>query len=98
MNNYVLEMAVFTVKEAEVKNMPHIRDGLRAALRDFKGLLQLDTYAPIGDDRVFADLAKWDNLENAVAAAKAFESGDERFLPYLQAIAEIKFFGHFKPS
>lgn len=98
MNNYVLEVAVFTVKEAEVKNIPQIRDGLRAALREFQGLLQLDTYAPLGDDRVFADLAKWDNLENAVAAAKAFESGDERFLPYLQAIAEIKFFGHFKPS
>ncbi len=98
MNNYVLEVAVFTVKEEEVKNMPKIRDGLRKALQDFKGLLQLDTYSPAGNDRVFADLAKWDCLENAVAASKAFESGDERFLPYLQAIAEIKFFGHFKPA
>ena len=98
MNNYVLEVAVFTVKEEEIKNIPQIRVGLRKALRDFKGLLQLDTYSPAGNDRVFADLAKWDCLENAVAASQAFEAGDERFLPYLKAIAEVKFFGHFRPS
>lgn len=98
MNNHVLEIAVFVVKEEYVESMPHIRNGLRAALKNFKGLLQLDMYAPTGDDRVFADIAKWDSLENAVAAATAFESGDERFLPYLKAIAEIRLFGHFKPS
>ncbi len=98
MNDHVLEVAVFVVKEEYVNSIPHIRDGLRAALKDFKGLLQLDMYSPVGGDRVFADIAKWDCLENAVAAAKAFESGDERFLPYTKAIAEIRFFGHFKPS
>ena len=98
MNNHILEIAVFVVKEEYVDSMPHIRNGLRAALKNFKGLLHLDMYAPAGGDRVFADIAKWDSLENAVAAAKAFENGDERFLPYLKAIAEIRFFGHFKPS
>ena len=98
MNDHVLEIAVFVVKEEYVHDILNIRNGLRAALQDFKGLLQLDMYSPIGNDRVFADIAKWDSLENAVAAAKAFESGDERFLPYTQAIAEIRFFGHFKPS
>ena len=98
MNNQVLEIAVFVVKEEYVDSMPHIRNGLRVALKDFEGLLQLDMYSPVGSDRVFADIAKWDSLENAIAAAKAFENGDERFLPYMQAIAEIRFFGHFKPS
>ena len=98
MNNYILEVAVFVVKEEYVASIPQIRTGVREALRGFQGLLQLDTYSPVTDDRVFADIAKWDSLENAVAAAKAFESGDSRFLPYLNAIAELKFFGHFKPS
>jgi hypothetical protein len=98
MNHYVLEVAVFVVKEEYVERIPQLRKGLREALRDFKGLLDLDTYSPLGNDRVFADIAKWDSLENAVAAAKAFESGDERFLPFMKAIAEVRSFGHFKPS
>ena len=84
---------MFVVKEEYIKSIPQIRNGLRAALKDFKGLLQLDMYSPAGGDRVFADIAKWDCLENAIDAAKAFESGDERFLPYTNAIAEIRFFG-----
>ncbi len=98
MPDHVLEIAVFVVKEEYIDNIQQIRSGLRVALKGFNGLLQLDTYSPAGGDRVFADIAKWDSLESAVAAAKAFESGDERFTPYLQAIAEIKFFGHFKPA
>jgi len=94
---YVLEVAIFTVKEEFVDKMPTIRDGLRGALKDFPGLIALDTFSPIGDGRTFADIAKWDTMENALAAAKAFESGDERFLPYMAAIEELKFMGHFKP-
>ncbi|MBI3561548.1 MAG: hypothetical protein HY080_07530 [Gammaproteobacteria bacterium] len=98
MNDYVLEVAVFSVKEEYIHRIPQIRNGLRKALKDFKGLLQVDSYSPVGDDRVFADIAKWESLENAIVASQAFESGDPRFLPYLEAIAEIKFFGHFKLS
>jgi len=94
---YVLEVAIFTVKEEFVAKMPAIRDGVRAALKDFSGLIELDTFSPIDDNRMFADVAKWDTLENAMAAAKAFESGDERFQPYMETIEELKFMGHFKP-
>ncbi len=94
---YVLEVAIFTVKEAFVGKMPAIRDGLRVALKDFSGLIELDTFSPAGDGRAFADIAKWDTMENALAAAEAFESGDERFQPYMAAIEELKFMGHFKP-
>ncbi len=94
---YVLEVAVFTVKEEFIGKMPAIRDGLRVALRDFSGLIELDTFSPVGDDRVFADIAKWETLEDAMVAAKAFESGDERFQPYMEAIEELKFMGHFEP-
>ena len=94
---YVLEVAIFTVKEEFVGKMPAIRDGLRVALKDFPGLIELDTFSPTDDARTFADIAKWDTMENALAAAKAFESGDERFQPYMAAIKELKFMGHFKP-
>lgn len=96
-NQYVLEVAIFTVKKEFVEQMPVIRDGLREALKDFPGLITLDTFSPIGDDNAFADLVKWDTLENAQAAAKAFTSGDKRFLPYMEAIEDVKFMGHFTP-
>ncbi len=94
---YVLEVAIFTVKEEFVAKMPAIRNGLREALKGFPGLLELETFSPINNNRIFADVAKWDTLENAMAAAKAFESGDERFQPYMETIEELKFMGHFKP-
>ena len=94
---YVLEVAIFTVKEEFKDKMPAIRDGLRIALKNFSGLIELDTFSPIDDNRIFADIAKWDTLENAMIAAKAFETGDERFQPYMEAIEDLKFMGHFKP-
>jgi len=78
--------------------MPALRNGLREALKNFPGMLELETYSPLDDGRIFADICKWDTLENALAAAKAFESGDERFLPYMEAIEELKFMAHFKPG
>ncbi len=96
-SQYVLEVAIFTVKEEFVSEMPGIRDGLRLALKDFPGLVNLETFSPTGNDRVFADIAKWDTMEHALAAAKAFESGDERFQPYMAAIEKLEFMGHFKP-
>ena len=96
--NYVLEIAIFTVKEEYVEKMVDLRDGLRKALKGFPGLLELHTYTPIGEGRIFADIAKWDTLENAMAASKAFESGDERFMPYMSTIEELKFMGHFAPE
>jgi len=100
MNNksYVLEVAIFKVKNEFINQLPSIRDGLRAALKDFAGLLALDTFSPVNNNRIFADIAKWDTLENAQIAAKAFESGDSRFLPYMQAIEEVDFMGHFIPE
>jgi len=99
MNNpeYVLEVAIFTVKEEFVAQMPALREGLREALKDFAGLLSLDTMSPMDEDRTFADIAKWDTMENAQAAAKAFESGDKRFLPLMEALEDLKFMGHFQP-
>ena len=93
--NHVLEIAIFTVKEEHVEKMVDLREGLRKALKGFPGLLELHTYAPVREGRIFADIAKWDTLENAMVAAKAFESGDERFMPYMSAIEELKFMGHF---
>lgn len=96
-SQYVLEVAIFTVKEEFVDEMPALRDGLRIVLKDFPGLMELKTFSPLGNDRTFADFARWDTMENALAAAKAFENGDERFRPYMAAIEELKFMGHFKP-
>lgn len=94
---FILEVAIFTVKKEYIDKMPEIRSGLRDALRGFSGLIELETFSPVDDNRVFADIAKWDTIDNAMAAAEAFESGDKRFQPYMETIEELKFMGHFKP-
>jgi len=99
MNNpeYVLDVAVFTVKEEYVAQLPAIREGLRQALKDFSGFLGLESLSPIGDSRTFVDLAKWDTMESVKVVAQAFESGDERFLPLMEAVEELNFMGYFQP-
>lgn len=99
MNNpeYVLDVAVYTVKEEYVAQLPAIREGLRQALKDFSGFLGLENLSPIGDSRTFVDLAKWDTMENVKVVAQAFESGDERFLPLMEAVEELNFMGYFQP-
>lgn len=95
---HVLEVAIFTVKADFRGNMATLRAGLRDALKHFDGLLELRTYDPVQDERVFADIAKWDNLAHAQAAANAFAAGDPRFAPYMQAIDSLVFMGHFSPA
>jgi hypothetical protein len=95
--SHVLEIALFKVKPEHIADMPSLRVGLREALRDFPGMLEFCGYSPIQDD-VFADVVKWDTYAHAQAAAKAFEVGDTRFLPYMNAIAQVTFMGHFQPE
>jgi heme-degrading monooxygenase HmoA len=94
---YVLDVAVFTVKEEYVAQLPALREGLRQSLKDFSGFLGLENLSPIGDSRTFVDIAKWDTLESVKVVAQAFESGDERFLPLMEAVEELNFMGYFQP-
>ncbi len=82
---HVLEVAVFKVKPEYVSEIPSLRAGMRATLKDFPGLIEFSGYCPAGLG-VFADIVKWSSHEHANAAAKAIESGDARFLPYMSAI------------
>ena len=95
-NDYILEVAIFTVKDEFLEKLPVIRQGVRYLIKEFPGLISLETYTPAENANTFADIAKWDTLEHAKAAAQAFESGDKRFLPYMQVIDSLKFMGHFK--
>lgn len=94
---YIVEVAIFTVKEEFLENIPLLRSGIQTALKSFSGFIELQGLSPLDDKRVFADFVKWESLNDAMAAAIAFESGDERFMPYMQAIEEVKFMGHFSP-
>jgi hypothetical protein len=94
---HVLEVAVFKVKPEYVSDIPSLRAGMRATLKDFPGLIEFNGYCPAGVG-VFADIVKWSSHEHANAAAKAIESGDARFLPYMSAIEEVTFMGHFVPD
>lgn len=95
-NNHILEVALFTVKDEFLDKLPVIRQGVRHLIKEFPGLISLETYTPAENANTFADIVKWDTLDHAKAAAAAFESGDKRFLPYMQVIESLKFMGHFK--
>lgn len=94
---HVLEVAIFKVKPSHANNMQFLRDALREALKSFEGLIEFLGYNPI-DDCTYADIVKWENIEYAKAVANAFERGDARFLPYIEAIQELTFMGHFVPE
>ncbi|MDR3434307.1 MAG: hypothetical protein P4L95_20810 [Rouxiella aceris] len=94
MSSHVLELAIFKIKPEFKGDISRLRIGLRQALKDFPGLIEFQAYEPLGDG-CYADVAKWENYECALAAANAFEAGDQRFLPYLQAIETLTFMGHF---
>lgn len=99
MNNHqqVVEIAIFTVKPEFRAKMPAIREQMRPVINQFPGLLEYRDYSPVEEGGEYADIAIWDSLENARAAAEAFEKGDERFLPYFEAIESGTFMSHFKP-
>jgi len=95
--DYVVDVAVYTVKEEFISQLPTIRADLRKELKGFSGFLSLESLSPIGDSRTFVDLAKWDTMESVKVVAQAFESGDERFLPLMEAVEELNFMGYFQP-
>ena len=98
LNAPILEVALFKVKAGHERRIPELRAGLRKALEDFPGLLAFYGYLPLERQGVFLDIAEWDSLEHAQAAADAFSSGDPRFQPYMAAIESLTFMGHFRPE
>ena len=94
---YVMDVAVYTVKEEFISQLPTLRADLGQALKGFSGFLGLESLSPIGDSRTFVDLAKWDTMESVKVVAQAFENGDERFMPLLEAVEEMNFMGYFQP-
>ncbi len=97
MITHVLEVAIFKVKPEHAAHIASIRQGVQSALQTFSGLIEFQGYRPTDSD-AFADLVKWASKEDALAAAQAFEQGDPRFLPYLNAIEQVVFMGHFEPE
>lgn len=75
-----------------------LREGLRETLKGSPGLIEYRAYSPLGTDRVFADLAAWDSLENAQKVAKAFSGADPRFAGYMNAIESLTLMSHFLPE
>ena len=96
-NQHILEVVIFTVKPEATANIVNIRKELHEYVKGYKGFIDMKQYYPVGDSQTFADIVTWDTLENALNAAKAFEAGDEKLQPIMQALEDVKFMGHFKP-
>ena len=97
-SSHVLELAIFKVKQECVSQVPVLRAGLRETLKAFPGLIEYRAYCPMNDDRIFADLAMWDSLENAQKVARAFNDGDPRFSEYMHAIENLTFMSYLVPE
>ena len=95
-DNQVVEIAIFTVKPEYRTQMSAIRERMRPVIHQFPGLVEYRDYSPVEEGGHYADIAIWDSLDNARAAAEAFENGDPRFMPYFEAIESGTFMGHFK--
>ena len=93
---HIVEIAIFTIKEGYLDKIADIRKEVSASLQGFPGLLEIIPLTPADDSNRFADIATWETLESALSAASAFENGDERFIPYIEAIESVEFMGHFR--
>ena len=94
MQTPTIEIAIFTVKPGQEPHIPEIRQGIINALKTFPGFLDYTGCQPAEGNRHYVDIVKWDSLENAHNAAKTFEAGDPRFVPYMEVMEEHTFMGH----
>jgi hypothetical protein len=94
MNNSVIELAAYTVKDSD--NYISVQKELHRLIRPWQGYVGSMWLQSIGEPSNFADIAVWSNEENAMSAADKFDRSDD---PVARAakdqIGDLKLFGHF---
>jgi heme-degrading monooxygenase HmoA len=89
-----LELVVYTVRNCE--DAARIRKAAMPRIRAMPGFMSWRAVrGSEGDEATFADLAEWQSLEHARAAAAAF-ARDDAFADFREAIDGLVHMGHFE--
>ncbi len=95
--NQIIELVVYRVKSNPTNNKQIIIDQTNAGLAKLEGYVNRKVYQSTEDPNLLFDFVAWDNLENAINAAKNIskipELGD-----FIQLIDKSEIFEHFSFS
>lgn len=95
--NHIIELVVYRVKSNPTDNKQIVIEQTNAGLSKLDGYLYRKVYQSTEDPNLLFDFVAWDNLENAINAAKNMskipELGD-----FIQLIEKTEVFEHFSFS
>lgn len=94
-NNEVIELVVYKVKAEHKSDFQGVLDDARQHIMEFSGMLEYRTFRSAKNERLFIDMVRWNNLENALEAAQKAEKMTE-LAPFFSVFEEIKFMDHFE--
>lgn len=88
-----LEVAVFTVNKPQ--DFGAIQATTHELLAKVPGFIRSVRLRSSSSAALFADLVAWESLATATAAAKQVQQ-DERFVPLMSGIEQIRLYGHYE--
>jgi heme-degrading monooxygenase HmoA len=92
MSERCLELVVYTVRDAD--DATRIRREAMDHIKTMPGFISWTAVRGCEDDATFADLAEWQSLAHAQAAAETFVK-DARFADFRAAISGMIHMSHF---
>lgn len=93
-----LEIAVYELnKEVTARDYNQAREKIKPFLYQCPGFISLITFSDLKQENIRLDYVHWESLEQALAAAKAFES-DPQTSEFMNLIGKPIHFGHFLPE
>lgn len=91
----VMELVAFSVKKDALQGFEETQRGIHQFVSSMQGYISSIGLKSLDDDNTFVDLALWDSLDNARAAAKAFEAAPQS-ASVMEKISEVKVMTHLK--
>jgi len=89
----VMELVAFTVKDEALAGFKQTSAEIHDYVSTMPGYISSVGLKAADGSNTFADLALWDSLENALAAATAFENS-ALCAPVMEKISEVKVMTH----
>ena len=91
----VIEVAVFKIKEDQIKNITDIQEVVDAFFYEQEGAISIQHLQDEKDPLIFIDICKWKNSKYASLAAQASEN-DISLAPFFEATEKLIHFGNNK--
>jgi len=91
----VMELVAFTVKEEALNGFEETQKSIHEFVSALDGYISSIGLKGLDENNTFVDLAVWDTLDNALAAAKAFEASPG-CASVMDKISEVKVMTHLR--